>query len=187
MDLDTAIKERHSVRSFKTKNKASWKDAIKAIDAANYSPLAGNIQTLKFILVSDKERIRQLAEASQQSFVQDASHVIIVCSDLTFISKAYGDRADMYTRQQAGAAIQNILLELTNLGLGACWVGAFVDDNVKRIVGIQIDADINIEALIPIGYEMNKSRPKREKNLDNILYFDKWKNKKMRPPSLTDD
>lgn len=185
MDVEKAIKERHSVRSFKTKNKVSWKDVVKAVDAANYVPLAGNIQTLKFVLVSDREKIKELAQASQQSFVQDASHIILVCSDMLFISKAYKERAEMYARQQAGAAIQNILLELTNLGVGACWVGAFVDDNVKRIVGIPLEG-VNVEALIPIGYEMNKSKPKRHKDLNNILYFEKWKNKKMNPPSVID-
>lgn len=186
MDLDKAIKERHSVRSFKTKNKATWREAVQAIDAANYAPLAGNIQTLKFILVSDEEKIKQLAVASQQAFVQDASHVIVVCSDLTFIDRAYGDRAERYARQQAGAAIQNLLLELTNLGVGSCWVGAFVDDNVKRAVGIPLDG-VNVEAIIPIGYEMNKSKPaRRKKALDNTLYFDTWRNKKMNPPSKID-
>jgi len=65
MDLDKAIKARHSVRRFKTKS-ADWRDIIKAIDAARLAPYAGNIPTLKFIIVTDEEKIKQLAVACQQ-------------------------------------------------------------------------------------------------------------------------
>jgi len=176
MDLDKAIKERHSVRRFKSKP-ADWRKIIEAIDLARLAPLAGNIPTVKFILVRDKEKINQLAQVSQQDFVAQVDCVVVVCSDKALCLKSYGERAEKYIKQQAGAAIENFLLKITDLGLATCWVGAFPDEQVKRILNIPDGVDV--EALFPLGYELGKGEQRTKPPLDSCLYFDKWKNKYM--------
>ncbi|MBU3913525.1 MAG: nitroreductase family protein [Nanoarchaeota archaeon] len=184
MKFDDIIKERRSVRRFSSK-KPKWEDIIEAIDAANKAPLAGNIYALRFILVDDKEKIKEMAEASQQKFIEQANYVFAVCTDKTSLVKSYDERGEIYARQQAGAAIENFLLKIVELGLSSCWVGAFVDDEVKRILEIPNDNEnLQVEALLPVGYEMpgHKLKPK-DANLDNILWFNKWKNKYMKEPN----
>jgi len=179
MDLDKAIKKRHSTRKFKTTKHANWRDIIKAIEAASLSPLAGNIQNLKFILVIDKEKISQLAQASQQPFIADADYIVAVCSDNSQLTRSYYERGEIYSHQQAGAAIENFLLKIEDLGLASCWIGAFSDEDVKKI--LQIPDNINVEALLPVGYELGKQTQKTKRKLDHILYFDKYSNKYMKP------
>ncbi len=176
MDLDKAIKERHCARSFKTK-KPDWKKILKAIESSTKAPLAGNIPTLKFILVSDKEKIADLAEAATQNIVAGARYVIVVCSDNKLIKKSYGERAERYSRQQAGAAIENLFLKLTDLGLATCWVGAFSDTTVKR--ALRIPDDVNVEAIFPVGFEMRKEKQRAKPTLDSSIFFDVWNNKYM--------
>lgn len=179
MDLDKVIKERHSVRRFKSK-KPDWRKIIDAIEAASKAPFAGNIPTVKFILVSAKEKIAELAEAAQQDFVAATEYVVVVCSDNSQIERSYDERGIRYSRQQAGAAIENFFLKLTDLGLATCWVGAFSDETVKN--ALQIPDNIEVEAIFPIGYEMPPVNKQRKKpDLDNTLYFDVWKNKYMKP------
>jgi len=179
MDFDKVIKNRHSVRRFKTMKHANWRDIIKAIDAANSAPLAGNIFTNKFILVIDKEKINQLAEAAQQAFIADADYVVVVCSDNKRLVTSYYERGKKYAIQQAAAAIENFLLKITDLGLASCWVGAFSDNSVRKILGIP--DEIEVEAILPIGYEMGKANPPEKPNLDRILFFERWKKKYMEP------
>lgn len=184
MQLDKAIEERRSVRRYSTK-KVDWKKIIEAIDAANKAPLAGNIYSLKFVLVDDKEKIKKLAEASQQSFFENVDYLVAVCTDKTSLVKSYDERGEIYARQQAGAAIENFLLKIVDLGLASCWIGAFVDDEVKDILGIPkaVHEDINVEALLPVAYEMpGYKKERRRAVLDNVLWFNKWKNQNMREP-----
>src|SRR3989344_2198891 len=54
MDFDKVISERHSARGFKGTKKPDYRAVIKAIDAANKAPLAGNIATFKYLVISDK-------------------------------------------------------------------------------------------------------------------------------------
>jgi len=177
MDLDKAIKERHSVRRFKTKA-PNWRDIIKALNLARLAPLAGNIPTIKFIVVTEDDKIQQLSEACQQDFVAQTKYVVVVCSLPEQCVRSYGERAKKYIKQQAGAAIENFLLKITDLGLATCWVGAFSDEQVKRI--LQIPDDVEVEALFPIGYELGKSKQRIKPSLDTCLYFNTWKNKYMK-------
>jgi nitroreductase len=176
MNLDNAIKKRCSVRSFKTK-KPDWRKILQAIEAASKAPLAGNIPTVKFILVSKKEKIADLAEAATQDFIALAHYVVVVCSDPTQCARSYDERAKRYCKQQAGAAIQNFLLKITDLGLCTCWTGAFSDRTVKRT--LQLPEHVEVEAILPIGYEMGKTSQRKKPKLDDVLYFDVWKNKHM--------
>ena len=179
MEVDKAIKERHIVKNFKTIKKPDYRDVIEAIDAANRAPLAGNAACLRYIVVQDKDKIRKLAEASTQDFFQNVDFVVVVCSDKSFLKKSYFERGEMYAHQQAGAAIENFLLRITDLGLASCWVGAFSDETIKNL--LNIPEEINIEVLLPVGYEMGKEKQKPKPQLDTVLFFDEWKNKFMTP------
>lgn len=178
MDVDKAIKERHSVRKY-TSRTPDWREIMKAIDAARLAPLAGNIPTTKFVFVTEEDKIRQLGEACQQGFVGTSKYILVVCSDKEQATRSYDEKGGKYCSQQAGAAIENFLLKITDLGLATCWIGSFVEEQVKRI--LEIHEEVGVEALFPIGYEMppkTKQRPKP--SLDAVLYFNKWKNKYMK-------
>lgn len=178
MQLKDVIEKRHSVRRFSTK-KVKIDDIIECIDAANKSPLAGNISVLRFILVDDKDKIQKLADAAQQDFISEVDQVVVVCSKKDEAIRSYDERAEMYMRQQAGASIENFLLRITDLGLASCWTGAFVEDMVKQALQVPTTEDMEVEAILPIGYEMVKTGKQAKKtNLDNVLYFNKWKEKK---------
>ena len=177
MEFGRAVEKRQSIRNFSSK-KADWREVIKAIDSALQAPSAGNMQTLRFILVSDRDKIKKLADASQQDFVAKAQFAVVVCSDKEQLARLYDERAEMYSRQQAGAAIEHFLLKIVDLGMDSCWVGAFSDRVVKEI--LQIPDDIDVEAILPVGYELGKTRKKRKATLDSLLYFDKYKNRYMK-------
>lgn len=179
MDLNDSIQKRKSVKSYKDK-KPDWRDIIECVDAARYTPMAGNNYSLKFIIIDEPETIQKLANASQQPFIAKAPYIIAVCTNPVKTKNLFEERADRYLHQQAGAAIQTILLKLTEKELASCWIGHYVDYLVKET--LKISKDVRIEALITVGYEHIKTAPKRKPILDGILYFNKYKNKKMKNP-----
>ncbi len=186
MQFDELLKSRYSCRHFSIVNgkpeKISLDKLIEICNAARLTPMAGNIYSIKLILVTDREKIIKLAQASMQSWVANAYAIIVVCTDGKQTRIAYGKDAERYLPQQAGAAIQNMLLKATELGIGSCWVGAFYEEKVKEILGIP--DDIKVEAMVVLGMptknklkkRLLKQKPKPE--LRNILYFDKWKGKR---------
>jgi nitroreductase len=181
--LDKIIHARRSIQKFKS-DKPDWREIIECIDSMRYAPMAGNNFSLKLILVDDEKKIAELTKASQQKFINEAKYVLVVCTTPGRTEISYGERGKTYLKQQAGAAIQNFLLKITEYKLATCWIGHFVDEQVKDI--LDIPKDMNVEALFPIGYPMKKPESKRIIDLDNVLYFNKYGNKKMNnPPKLS--
>jgi len=179
MQLKEAIKKRKSIRRYDLK-KPDWRKIIQALDFARFAPMAGNFFSLKFVLVKDEVKIEELRDSCQQDFVADAKYVLVVVSDTKKVEQLYEGKGEKFAQQQAGAAIQNFLLALEEQGLATCWVGYFVEDQVKQI--LEIPDDLEVVGFFPIGKKTKVSQKKKSRpDLDNLLYFDKWKNKYMTP------
>jgi len=179
MDLDKAIKSRSSVKKFNSK-KPDWRAIIECIDAARFAPMAGGNYSVKFILVDNPETISNIADCTQQSFCGTAQYIVVVCSDPTRTTNAYGKPGETYVRQQAGAAIENFLLKIEESGLATCWIGYFSEDLVKR--ALHIPDHVQVEAVFPIGFEYEKRKTKKAPiDMDSILYFNKYGEKRMKP------
>lgn len=183
MEFDSVVRKRKSVRRFKSK-KVDWRKVLDAIDSANQGPFAGNHNHLKYLIVENTDAINSLAEFCEQNWIRQAGIAVVVCSDDTHLENTYGERGRIYSRQQAGAAIQTLMLKLTDLGINSCWVGAYSDELLKQKLGIP--QHIQIEAVIPIGFEEGKVKKPEKKNLERTLYWEKWGTDK-RPALFRED
>lgn len=175
MDLDHALDKRRSIRSFKNK-KVSFKAAIDAIEAANTAPFAGNNNHINYIVIEEAKTIDKIAQLASQSWIGESQMLILVCSDETHLENLYGERGRVYSRQQAGAAIQNMLLKLTDLGLASCWVGSYSDELVKNL--LKIPAHLQIEGIIPVGYANEKPKTPKRKSVESSVFWESWNNEK---------
>ena len=146
--------------------------------------MAGNNFILKFILIDDKEKIQKISECAQQPFIAETDYVLVVYSNPSRTLNSFGKKGEMYSRQQAGAAIQNFLLKIEEKSLATCWIGHFTEEKIKD--ELKIPETSNIEALFPIGYEFKRKKKGKRIELDNILYFNNSKNKKMKNPRELD-
>ena len=48
----------------------------------------------------------------------------------------------------AGHAAENIFLQATSLGLGTVTIGAFIDEEVKKVIGVKAEEPLYI---MPVG------------------------------------
>jgi len=76
------------------------------------------------------------AAALGQGFVEEAQVSIVVCAVFDRITSRYGKRGINYTFIEVGHCAQNVLLQAVALGLGSVPVGAFHDEEVKRLLDL---------------------------------------------------
>jgi len=162
---------RRSVRAY-TSEEVSEEEVEKLIEAARWAPSAGNIQPWEFVIVTNAETKRRLAEAAlHQTFIEEAPVVIVVCADLERSSWGYGSRGvNLYCLQDTAAAIENILLAATALGLSTCWVGAFHEDEVAKV--INTPRGVRPIAIVPVGRAAEKPRVPRKRSLVEIVHYE---------------
>jgi len=171
MNVLDAIKRRRSIRAFKNIDVSA--DVVeKLIDAARWAPSAGNIQPWEFVIVRKPEIKRRLAEAAlEQSFIEEAPVVIVVCANENWSLQWYGIRGKtLYCIQDTAAAIQNILLAAYSLELGTCWVGAFREEEAREI--LKTPNGIRPVAIIPIGYSDEAPPPPSRRPLNKITHYE---------------
>ena len=171
LDLFEAVRLRRSVRAF-TGEAVSDQEAEKLLEAARTAPSAGNIQPWEFVVVRKTEAKRRLAEAAlDQDFIHEAPVVIVVCADENRSRKGYGSRgADLYCIQDTAAATENMLLAACASGLGACWVGAFNEDEVRK--ALNVPRGVKPVAIVPIGHPAEKPEPRYRRPLKETVHHE---------------
>jgi nitroreductase len=170
LDVFEAIKERRSIRVY-TDEKVSEEDVERLIDAARWAPSAGNTQPCELVVVKDAETKRKLSDAAlNQTFIEKAPVVIVVCADLNRSSRGYGSRgAHLYSLQDTAAATENILLVAQELGLATCWVGAFHEEEVAKVVNAP--RNMRPVAVVPVGHPAERPLAPPKRSVNEIVHY----------------
>lgn len=91
----------------------------------------------ELVLVKPRDLRCELARAALgQDCVANGAAIILFAAVYARTSAKYGQRAARYVHMEAGHAAQNVCLQATARGLGTVTVGAFEDDEVKRVAAL---------------------------------------------------
>lgn len=161
----SAIFERTSIRKYQNKEVEAEK-IDKILRAAMAAPSAANQQPWEFYVVKKKETLAALAEKSPYGgCIRDAALAIVPVYRKNLMMPEFAE-IDM------SAATQNILLEVTELGLGAVWIGVapLADrmDSVRQI--LNVPEHLNPYAIIPIGYPVGDAQPKDRYDVERVHF-----------------
>jgi nitroreductase len=169
MNLIDALRGRRSIRKYR--NEPVSKDQIIAlIHAAETAPSAGNLRARKYIVVSSPQMKTALAMAAYgQQQVETAPLLIVICADIGRSSNRYGDRGSLYSIQDATAAIMCLLLASYDMGLGACWNGAFDDALVRE--ALDLKEGVLPVAIISLGYSAESPHAATLRRMEEMVLW----------------
>lgn len=147
---------------------------MKILRNAHRAPSAGHLEPQEFIIVRDQKVKEELARAAlNQEYVREAPVLIVVCSDTRRVAWRYGARGvNFYSIIDGAFASMLILLSAVNEGLGACFVGAFDDDEVSRILGLP--KGVRPIGIICLGYPAERPPRLARRPLEEKIHFDRW-------------
>jgi nitroreductase len=173
MDVYEAIKLRTSVRGYRP-DPVDPEKLRRVLDAARLAPSGKNGQPWTFIIVTDPATKSRLVPACKgQSFVAEAPVVVVACG---LEELAYQKMGGYWNSLPVdiGIAFEHLMLAAAAEGLGTCWIGAFIEDDVRAILGVP--AEQKIVALTPLGYPSGDRVVRPRKALEDILMHDRWGN-----------
>lgn len=170
MDVYDSIRIRKSVRSYLDRPVEKEK-LDRVLNAARLAPSASNRQEWRFVVVSDPEKRRRLAEeAAGQRFIAEAPIVIAACAETDGKIMRCGQAC--YPIDVA-IAIDHLTLAAVAEGLGTCWIGSFDPDTVRQILGIP--EEIVVVELLPLGYPKDpESIAKSRLPVETVVRYEKW-------------
>lgn len=186
-------KKRRSIRTFQPDKDVPDEYIRKILEAGNLAPSAHNKQSWKFVVIKGdkKDNLSQLIIDLSELFpkksrsllrmgaksISTAPCVIAVFSTGELVSEANDFGEDLKKEielfflemeiQSASAAVQNMLLQATELGLGSVWLGVVV------LVAKHIESFLGIEgrllAMFPVGYPAKDYVPPKKKPLSEVV------------------
>ena len=84
-----------------------------------------------------------------EEFIVQAPADIVICALYHRTSDRYGKRGEKYVHIEVGHVGQNIHLQAVALGLSTVEVGAFHDEEVTKVLGV--DEQIKPLYIMPVG------------------------------------
>lgn len=158
------LKNRRSCRRF-TDEPVSQESVANIMRAALMSPSGHRINPWEFVLVEDKETLRQLSvsKAAGAQLLEGAAMAVVVIADT--------EKSDVWVED---CSIATILMQLAaeEEGLGSCWVqirlrkdadGVSAEENVRSLLGLPMN--YAVLSIVAIGHKERESKPFDEEKM----------------------
>lgn len=165
MEVREAMQRRRSVRKF-TKEPVPEELVEQLLHAAMSGPSACNRTPWEFWVVTESQTLEQLRSASRFT-KYEAPLAIIVAGNL---SRALPMQLADYWIQDCSAATENILLQATELGLGAVWCGIHPQarpvQRVRELLGMK-EKQIPLNVIF-LGYPAEEPEARDQYRQSNV-------------------
>jgi len=165
LDIIEEIRSRRSVRKF-TPEPVSEELVDRILEAGRWAPSGLNNQPWRFAVVRDRRLIAAISELTHyRKVVLGAQALIPVFIAMETI---YHREKDI---QGVGACLQNMLLEIHSLGLGAVWLGEIIRSNlpIRQLLGL--GDGLELMAVIALGWPDEKPRTTKRKTLKELIVY----------------
>ncbi|MGL4980991.1 MAG: nitroreductase family protein, partial [Fusobacteriaceae bacterium] len=136
-----------SIRNY-TDEKVSGEIVDRIIRAGMFAPSAGNQQGWEFVVVRNRKLLDDLSGVSPYATpLKKANIAIIILGDKTL-------KYPQYLEQDLSAATQNILLQITEEGLGGVWLGVAPEKDRMELVknSMNLKGDLIPFGIVAFGY-----------------------------------
>ena len=176
MEVFEAIRLRRSVRAYRAEP-IPREVMERMLQVLRLAPSACNYQPWKFVIVTDEQLRRDLGEACRgQTFVGEAPVVVVGCGSPGEAYKGMGGSGNSVDVDLA-IALDHLTLAAAAEGLGTCWIGAFDEEAVKKL--LHVPEDVKVVAITPLGYPAGQAAlgpapEERRKPLETIISYDRF-------------
>ena len=164
MDTFDAFKNRISVREYSSKPVEKEK-LEKMVDAGHLAPTARGEQPWEFIIVTNKEKVKELAEITDHGkfMAGAAASIVIFCKDTK------------YYLEDGCSAAENVLLAAAAQGVASCWIAGDKKHYAPAIAkAIGVPENYKLISVISLGYPVEKPQPHQKRPLKEVIHWEKF-------------
>ena len=165
MSLLDLILTRRSIRKYEDKDIPE--DVLQQIlETGRQAPSAVNRQPIHFVIVNDRNVLKNLCDNLITRFVKRAPLAIVGCANTKSLLTGKWAVVD------ATIAMQNMVIAALTFGIGSCWIGACNEKKVKEL--LKIPDNWKVVALLTFGYPAEQPKQKKKKPYEEMFSFNNF-------------
>jgi nitroreductase len=171
MEFSELIVKRYSVRAY-TPRPVEEEKLQQVLEAARMAPTASNRQPFQLIVIPTAGRKEELKRIYGVDWFVQAPVVICACA---VPEKAWTRRRSdgkNYYMVDVAIAMDHLILQATELGLGTCWIAAFDPQAAREVLDLPDDVEPVVFATL--GYAADQPGPKQRRSLDDLVREGGW-------------
>jgi len=173
MNVMEAIQNRRSYRGKYKPVPVPREALVKIMEAGLAAPSGCNKQTTSLIAVDDPEVLKKLHAVIDPPVAETAPALICVLTQRVF---AYRDRC--FAVQDYSAAIENMLLAITELGYQSCWYEGHITDldriGYQMAQILDVPDDHELVCVLPVGLAETEPVPPQKKSFEERAWFNSY-------------
>lgn len=168
METIEAIKTRRSIREFTDEN-INDKTIEEILEAGRWAPSGLNNQAWRFIVVRNEGTKEALSKFTHYGAIIKNARILIV----VFLEndQMYDHTKDV---QSIGACIQNMLLAVHSMGLGAVWLGEILKNKEQVNKVLEAPDSYELMAVVALGHPLKKARSSDRKELYELVFRERF-------------
>lgn len=181
MDILNPIMTRRSVRKFTT-DPVSEEQVTALLESARLAPSGNNRQPWQFLVVRSEELKQQIVDVCHnQTWMLDAPVFIVCVGDPVprlkgkpsfDVDDASPEPVVKKVIRDTAIAVEHLVLQAEYMGLAACWVGWFSQEEIRPLMNIP--SDKYVLAIVPVGAAAEQPAPTPRRPLRNMVHAESW-------------
>jgi nitroreductase len=177
VDFSRLIRARYSCRDYSDQPVEDEKLEL-VLEAARLAPTAANRQPFRIVVVRDEELRQQMSDVYMRHWFYAAPVILCLCgvAGEAWVRKDHRH----YTDVDVAIAMDHLILQATDLGLGTCWIADFDPEAARRLLHLPRGLDPLL--LSPLGYPAAGAEPKepgkRRRPLEELVHWDRYQDLK---------
>lgn len=161
------IYSRRSIRDY-TDEPVTEEQVVAMLKAAMAAPSAQNLRPWRFIVLSKRESLDELAQVHKYAhMLKKAPLAIVVCGDRKV--------SERHWVEDTCAATQNLLLAATALSLGGVWINIYPKNKVQKYVRdlLHIPERMGVLCVVALGHPAEDKKARTQYDPD-LVHQEEW-------------
>lgn len=184
--INDTIANRWSGRAYDASKPVSQEQTIALLEAARWAPSCFGDQPWRLLVWNRDHDEAAWAKAfaclvpGNQAWVKDAPVLVLACADTIF---AHNQKPNRWAQYDTGAAVENLCLQASSMGLMAHQMGGFDPDAARA--SFNIPEQYTLMAMVSVGYAAaidtlsgeilaRETAPRSRKALNELFFAGSW-------------
>lgn len=188
VEIHEIIANRWSGRAYDASQAVSHEQIIALLEAARWAPSCYGDQPWRFVVLDKSVDPQSWQKAfdclapSNQTWVTNAPVLILVCADMLF---NHNQQVNRWAQYDTGAAVENLCLQASSMGLVAHQMGGFNADKARESFAIPIQFSVMV--MVSLGYPADiktlkddvlarETAARSRRSLNELFFASTWDN-----------